>query len=318
MRKRFAIFAILLLAAGMVNGASAHKSQTVGNFEVEVGWENEPPIAGEQNAITIMITHVSEDTAGSDHMEHSDMIAEHEKVVKEHEMIMEEHAKAMKGTMNKEDVVAMMIKHKKLIEEHEKIMKEHELNREHMSQAELEEIMTVHDKIRHEHEMMALDHEKIMEMYGIDADAIHDHDETEHEHDETEHEHAGEGVSGLVSTLEVDVTLNDEKTILELVESEDMPGLYVGEFTPSEAGHPVVHVVGVLDDEVFEIDFHPEEVEDHVIMTPVQQQNNGIAPNEVECAHGKILLSKVSDGSAACVTEPTAEKLIARGWGAYF
>jgi hypothetical protein len=312
MRGQFAVFAAILLAAGMINGASAHKSEVVGNFKIEVGWENEPPIIGKQNAITIMITHVSEDKAAdSDHMEHSDMTADHEKLVKEHEMIMEEHAKAMKGTMDKEDVVAMMIEHEKIMEKHEKIMEKHELTKEHMSQAELEEMMTVHDKIRHDHEMMALDHEKIMEMYGIDTDAIH-------EHDETEHEHAGEGVSGLVSTLEVDVTLNNEKTTLELVESEDIPGLYVGKFTPREAGHPVVHVVGVLDDEVFEIDFHPEEVEDHIIMTPVQQQNNGIAPNEVECAHGKILLSKVSDGSAACVTEPTAEKLIARGWGAYF
>jgi hypothetical protein len=328
MKKQLVIFAAFVLAFGMVNGASAHTSQTVGDFEVEVGWESEPPITGKRNAITIMITHVSEnetidsdnmDDVGEsqDEMEHSDITAEHDKIAEEHEKIMEEHAEAMNGTMDKEDVETMMVKHKKIIEEHEKIMEEHESMKEHLSQAELEEMTIKHDKIRHEHEMMVQDHEKIIEMYGIDAEA--EHDEMEHEdHEETEHEHAGEGVSGLVSTLEVDVTLNDEKATLGLVESEDTPGLYVGEYTPSGTGQPIVHIVGTLDDEVFEIDFHPEEVEDHVIMTPVQQQNEGTAPNEVECSEEKILLSKVSDGSAACVTESTAEKLIARGWGTYF
>ena len=325
MKKQLAIFAAFVLAVGMINGASAHVSHMVGDFEVKVGWENEPPIVGEENNIIVMITHASEDaTTDSEHdgeshdeTEQLDMESMHDKITEEHATIMQEHTEAMNGTMDKEDVETMMAEHEELIEEHEKIMQEHESIKEHLSQAELEEMMVEHDKIRHDHEMMAQDHEKIIEMYGIDAEA--EHDEMEHEdHDETEHEHAGEGVSGLVPTLEVDITLNDEKTTLELVESEDTPGLYLGEFTPSETGQPIVHVVGTLDDEVFEIDFHPEEVEDHIIMTPVQQQNEGIAPSEVECSEGKILLSKVSDGSAACVTETTAEKLIARGWGTHF
>ncbi len=207
MKKQLVIFLAFVLAIGMMNGASAHKSQIVGNYEIEVGWENEPPIIGKENTIIIMITHAAE------------------------------------------------------------------------------------DEMEHEGEA---------------------HDEME---DEMEHEG---GISGLTSTLEVDVTLNGEKTALELGEDEDVPGLYTGEYTPSETGHPVVHVVGTLDDEVFEIDFHIEEVEGHIMMTPVQQQNEGITPNEVKCSEEKILLSKVSDGSAICVTPLTADRLLTRSWATYF
>jgi hypothetical protein len=80
----------------------------------------------------------------------------------------------------------------------------------------------------------------------------------------------------------------------------------------------VLHLVGTLDDEVFEIDFHPEAIEDHVTMTPIQQQREGVAPNEVECSEEKILLSKVSDGSAICVMPHTADLLVARSWATYF
>ena len=37
----------------------AHESITVGDFEIEIGWVNEPAIAGQQNAIAISITNAS-------------------------------------------------------------------------------------------------------------------------------------------------------------------------------------------------------------------------------------------------------------------
>lgn len=215
MRKQLLIFVAFVLVIGMINSASAHKSQIVGNYEIEVGWKNEPPIVGETNAITIMVTHASEEEITTGEMEHDEM---------------------------------------------------------------------VHD---------------------------------EEASDEMEHEHS-EGISGLGSTLEADISLNGKKITLELIEDGDMPGLYVGEYTPAESGHPVVHLVGTLDDEVFEVDFHPEKIEGHVMMSPVQQQNEGVSPNEVECHEGKILLSKVSDGSAICLTPETADLLVARSWATYF
>lgn len=42
--------------------ALAHESITVGDYEIEIGWVNEPAIAGQQNAIAINVT----DTSGAE------------------------------------------------------------------------------------------------------------------------------------------------------------------------------------------------------------------------------------------------------------
>lgn len=49
--------AILLLALsiGMVANAYAHTMEVVGDYKIEVGWENEPPVKGLDNAITLEI-----------------------------------------------------------------------------------------------------------------------------------------------------------------------------------------------------------------------------------------------------------------------
>src|SRR5262245_33558664 len=42
--------------------ALAHESVTAGDYEIEVGWLNEPPIAGQMNGIVVNVTN----TAGGD------------------------------------------------------------------------------------------------------------------------------------------------------------------------------------------------------------------------------------------------------------
>ena len=39
--------------------ALAHESITVGDYEIEIGWVNEPAIAGQQNAIAVNVTNTS-------------------------------------------------------------------------------------------------------------------------------------------------------------------------------------------------------------------------------------------------------------------
>lgn len=39
--------------------AFAHESITVGNYEIEIGWVNEPPIVGQQNAIVVNVSDTS-------------------------------------------------------------------------------------------------------------------------------------------------------------------------------------------------------------------------------------------------------------------
>jgi hypothetical protein len=247
MRKTLAIFMLLILTTGMINASYAHKSQIIGNYKFEIGWENEPPIVGKENAIIIMITHASEDEKVLSEENRSDHPAHDEMSEEEHDEMSEE--------------------------EHDEMSEEE------------------HDEMSEE-----------------------EHDEmSEEEHDEM----SEEGVEGLASMLEASVTLNDEMFALELTESEDTPGLYIAKFTPTSTGYPIYHLTGILDDEAFEMDFHPEEIIAKQ-MPPLQQQKEGIEPSGIQCSEGKILLSKVSDGSAICVKPGTADILVARNWAAYF
>jgi len=54
------------------------------------------------------------------------------------------------------------------------------------------------------------------------------------------------------------------------------------------------------------------------LKSPLKQMAEGKSANEVICKDDLVLLIKSSDGSAACVTPSTAEKLVERGWGQHF
>jgi hypothetical protein len=102
----------------------------------------------------------------------------------------------------------------------------------------------------------------------------HAHDEkkttkkkSSHTHDDkstkkkASHDHKSNGIKGLSKSLQVDVTLNDEKTILKMVEDKKKPGRYTAEYTPKGEGHPTVHIYTKIKDKEIEGTFHPEKVE---------------------------------------------------------
>ncbi len=110
-------------------------------------------------------------------------------------------------------------------------------------------------------------------------EAVHDEMESDdatstEEHHEEEEEHLENGVTGLESTLEVTMTLNGEKTTLTMTEDPDNPGMYVGEFTPSVTGHPMVHIFTTIDDSPVEATFHPEEIEDGATFNEVSSDGS--------------------------------------------
>jgi hypothetical protein len=57
----FIIACLMALLALLISHqtALAHETITVGDYEIEVGWVNEPPVAGQQNAIAINVTNTS-------------------------------------------------------------------------------------------------------------------------------------------------------------------------------------------------------------------------------------------------------------------
>jgi negative regulator of genetic competence, sporulation and motility len=65
------ILCALILSIGLVGSTFAHKSQVVGEYKLEVGWEKEPPIAGKQNTIEIIITRATASDMNMSEEEHA-------------------------------------------------------------------------------------------------------------------------------------------------------------------------------------------------------------------------------------------------------
>lgn len=88
------------------------------------------------------------------------------------------------------------------------------------------------------------------------------HDEKKTTKKKTTHSHntKSSGVKGLAKSLEVDVTLNDKKTKLKMVEDKKMPGRYTAKYTPEGEGHPTVHIYAKIKNAEIEGSFHPEKV----------------------------------------------------------
>jgi len=51
-----------------------------------------------------------------------------------------------------------------------------------------------------------------------------------------------------------------------------------------------------------------------ILGTPLQQIKRGISPQDIKCKDGLELIFKALDGSPACVTIFTKDKLVNRGW----
>ena len=78
MNNKLAVLAVFALSVGLISNVYAHKAQTVGDYNMEVGWKTEPPIAGKKNAIEVTITQASSSdkkNTKDDHMDHDSMNA---------------------------------------------------------------------------------------------------------------------------------------------------------------------------------------------------------------------------------------------------
>ncbi|MFM7795174.1 MAG: hypothetical protein ACKO7N_00220 [Candidatus Nitrosotenuis sp.] len=74
MNTKIAAMVVFFVATGLVGNAFAHKSQVIGDYDIEVGWVKEPPVAGKKNAIEIVIAKAapSDKKASQDSHDHKD------------------------------------------------------------------------------------------------------------------------------------------------------------------------------------------------------------------------------------------------------
>ncbi len=69
MRKQLFVLGSLLAAAALVltyQAAFAHTTVTVGDYEVEVGWVDEPPVVGQRNAVVVNVSKTASPDAEVD------------------------------------------------------------------------------------------------------------------------------------------------------------------------------------------------------------------------------------------------------------
>ena len=97
--KAIVVFIVCAIAIGLVGNGYAHKAEVIGDYKVEVGWENEPPIVGQKNAIEIIVVVATEFDKESheseEHMEHEGEM-EHDESIEHEGMTHEEHDEEMK------------------------------------------------------------------------------------------------------------------------------------------------------------------------------------------------------------------------------
>ncbi len=114
MQIKFLVLLLLVASIGFVGSVQAHKSEVVGNYKVEVGWDTEPPIAGMNNKITIMITHASaEEKAASEEMthdeaEHADEEMSHDEAEHADEEMSHGHDEGISGLASDMDVTVTL------------------------------------------------------------------------------------------------------------------------------------------------------------------------------------------------------------------
>jgi hypothetical protein len=64
MKKRFFVTAGMIALVALLTSYSialAHESVTVGDYTIEIGWVNEPPLVGQQNAIVVNVSTTSDE-----------------------------------------------------------------------------------------------------------------------------------------------------------------------------------------------------------------------------------------------------------------
>jgi len=164
-----AIASTILIGTCLIGSAYAHKSQVIGNYNFEVGWDKEPPVAGKPNTVIVTVSKMD----------------------------------SMNKTPSKQG------------------------NQKHAD--------------------------------GLEPKGKHGITKSTKSDQKTERKTMS-GISGLSKILQVDVSVNGKKTILNIVEDKNNPGRYLGAYTPEADGYPIVHLYAKLDSKDMEITFHPEKI----------------------------------------------------------
>ncbi|MFQ5782695.1 MAG: hypothetical protein ACE5GR_06545 [Nitrosopumilus sp.] len=307
-------FALLSMSFG---DAYAHKMDVAGDYKIEIGWDDEPPIQGMENAIEFVVTHATE----ADKMQAEKM---HEMMGMGNNMHMQKH--------NEEDIgdkiipILSQFDSDKItssvaISQISKIVNEQE-----PSDSTGKEIKNLIDDaqsniITNDDAIYAL-----IDMLGTVQSSNMDHSNMTHDNEHNMNEHGsmksedhdeGEGIPGLENTVNITVTIKDKTKMTSPLESQ-IDGIYHGKFTPASTGYPVVHISGMIHDTKVDLDMHPEEVEPLSTLSPLKQISHGIDPSDVQCKEVLELFMRTHEDTAICASNELGQKLMELGIVDYY
>ena len=347
MKTKLAILLVLAITISMAGNAYAHKSEVVGDYKIEVGWKNEPPVAGIDNAVEVVVSQAtdfekSQSASEEHHHSHND-----ESMNMEHGDSHNDES-STHDEMNGDKTAEQLHHQAEDLETEGKYAEAAELHHEagnhhHMAAEDLEKAGDFAGAAEH-HEMAAEHHEmaaKDLEKAGKNDEAKEHYDEssehkklakldreksantaTDHDHEtmsmgNDDHE-SGEKISGLSDSLNVWVTIGEHKTKVSLVKSTEFPGVYYGEYLPFGTGHTVMDIHGMIENTEVDVQMHPEKVEPLNTLPPLKQMKNGINPGDVMCKDGLDLFMRIGDNSAVCISSKFSERLMSSGMIDYF
>ncbi len=272
--------------------AFAHTADVVGDYKLEIGWDEEPPIVGIDNIVTLQVTHATEFDKNNANKMHSMMNMENydEKII------------SVLSHFDSKDIDSLTA----LSQISEIINKQ---NPKDSTGNEIKNLIEdVHSGIITNDDAIY----SLIEMLGTGLSHKMSNHTTENEDDTS-----GEGIDNLSDELSIEITTRGKTTLLNLDETE-FSGVYEAKFMPGMMGYPIVHVTGNIFQTPVDITFHPEEIESLSILSPLMQIDNGINPADVQCKNNLELFMRIQTESAVCVSSENGQKLLELGVVDYF
>lgn len=300
--------------------AYAHTMDVVGDYKIEIGWDEEPPIQSIANAIQIVVTYPATE---EEKQQAADMRAAMGMGSMDNQMNMG----SQNGVYDEKIIPILNQFDSNKISSASAISQISDIVKMQTPTNDFDnEVKNLIDDVKsgimtNDDVMYAL-----LDMYGTVLSAKManqmgnemNHEMTMSESQMTpEEDHEEGGVPGLENSLTITVGLKGQSKTMPLT-ATDVDGIYHAVFVPESTGFPVVHISGMIHDTKVDLDMHPEEVESLSILSPYKQISLGINPSDVQCKEGLELFMRTHEDSAICASNELGQRLMALGIVDYY
>jgi len=273
--------------------AFAHTSDVAGDYKLEIGWDEEPPIIGMDNIVTLQVTHATKFDKNNANKMHNIMNMENydEKII----------TVLSYSDSNDIDSLTALSQISEII------------NEQNPNDSTGNEIRNLIEDV---HSGIITNDDATYSLIDMLGTGLPDKMSSNHI-TENEDDTSGEGIDNLSDKFRIEITTRSKTTLLHLEETK-FSGVYEAKFIPSMTGYPVVHVTGNIFQTPVDITFHPEEIVELSTIPPLKQIKHGIYPSDVQCKDTLELFMRIQTESAVCVSPENGQKLLELGVVDYF